>query len=260
MDFGKIPSMNVLAERNYERGLFPFNERVRQISVAEKAWNENLRDLRFFHGTSATFVDSLKANGISPFDIVYDKNLLMELANAVKITDPGHSPYFVRLAEKQSVHVSNSFSHSLDFALQGPEAIRDVLFFCSSVLQSDRRRNLSPEVINILCKTEKYLANMLASRQPMVIAVKKESRVVKKHLHKEWPRLFSLAYDKSFFIREVGQLVRLGESEESAVEGLLDNIDEQFNDLEIFETIPSEDFDKYIMGGELDLLKRLCNI
>lgn len=230
------------------------SENPTRIAV-NKVWEEKIKNLKLYHGSSESTIDYLKKNGISPNVKPYDIKDLKTLDSIILKTgvrDTGYSK-----DKEGQFYISSNINNACLYAITGPEIFR--LHFLSNIdliLKENKAKklinSLTLDELLFLTETKRKIIHMLNSHKPALLEIDIDAPSMKRHFKETLSDEVGVLYDPKTFEKEVLQRESLlaNYGIKKSIDILTKDIIFDLNNQPISVAVPANELGKVIKGEE----------
>lgn len=218
-------------------------------------WKYHLKDARFYHGTSETFLPAIQSNGLSPTETFFpqeDVAVLVEIGNKLEM-----SAVFDYLRKKPpAFYCTTDEARACEYAYEGPEFLYESVLRTSQLLldpeyihEQFRKRPITLKERTKLTEIKRRTIEFLWNHRPIMVIIDRNSPTFRQYLEGQAPDARML-YDYDFFADRASAVAKQdGIDSSQAGEGLADNLHSTLYDFPVDITIPPEDL-SFISGSD----------
>jgi len=193
-------------------------------SATRKVWQEKLKGLSFYHGTSEKSAKRKKEEGLIPRGEMYSSQRFIIFTLKKLGLDYGYV-----IGKESSIYLAADLKTACGYALDGSEMLRYfVLDNCDNLLAGQEGSggvSLTSEEVERLEKIREEAKAALSSHRPALLKINRNSPQLREDLEGRFPGLLSLLEDEELFVNKVKTKAKeLQITEEKAAEMLADRI------------------------------------
>lgn len=224
-------------------------------ATVRAVWQEQLGNLKLYHGTSREAAKLIKANGFSPTVKPYDTRDLLTLDNMLR----AHGitvPKTYSEGREGTFHVTSILRHAVNYAIDGPEILDVHILTQADRLLDDSKEgrplNVTPDEKEILHGIKKRAIAILNRHIPALLELDANSPTIKAYIANKLGTDSPL-YDADTFVRQTLEDYKRDSSLSLKWTAELNagNIAGTLNDFEIDRGLAPEEIGSAIMGDEL---------